>query len=258
MFFIILCDIISGNMQDKIIIFSDGASKGNPGPGGWGTVVVKLKVHKVEGEKIEKGEVIELGGREDHTTNNRMELTGAMKALEKIKAEKEEVVFYTDSKYVINGMSGWIFGWQKNNWQTKEKKPVLNKDLWEKLADLAKGKKITWNYVGGHVGVAGNERCDEIADALARKEKVTLYTGPLDKYGLKVLDLGHNEELKTTKYNRSAKAYSYVSLVDGVLNIDHVWADCEKRVKGKKNPKYQKAISSAHEAEIIRGWGTHE
>lgn len=234
-------------MQDKIIIFSDGASKGNPGPGGYGSVVV-----------LPVGKVIELGGIEKHTTNNRMELSGAIAGLGEVVKNKEEILFYTDSKYVINGMTGWIFAWQKNNWQTKDKRDVSNKDLWEKLFELAKDKKIKWNYVGGHVGIAGNERCDEIADALATNQKVSLYKGSLKDYKINILDLGHDEELKKNKYSKSAKAFSYLSLVDGVFKIDKVWADCEKRVKGKKNPKYQKAISSEHEKEIMKNWGVHE
>jgi ribonuclease HI len=241
--------------KDKIIIFTDGASKGNPGPGGFGAVIV-----------FPKGEVVELGGFEKHTTNNRMELSGAINAFEKVKKEKEEVVVYTDSKYLINGMTGWVFGWQKNNWQKKkvladrsiEFSDVLNQDLWKKLADLTMDKKITWHYVGGHVGIAGNERCDEIADALATGQKVTLYKGPLAKYKINIMDLGHNEQKKEIKSNKGAKAYSYLSLVDGVLNIDKTWAECEKRVKGKKGVKFQKAVSKYHEEEIIKNWGINE
>jgi len=234
--------------EDKIIIFCDGASKGNPGPGGFGAVVV-----------LPEGKVIEFGGTDKHTTNNRMELSGALKALEKVKDKKEEIVIYTDSKYVINGMTGWIFGWQKNNWQTKEKKDVRNKDLWENLAEVAKDKKIKWHYVGGHIGVKGNERCDEIASALAVGEKVLLYKGTLADYKINILDVGHDEGLKADKKSKShrsnAKAYSYLSLVNGVLNIDKTWPECEKRVKGVKGVKFQKATSEYEEKEIIRGWG---
>jgi ribonuclease HI len=234
-------------MENKTIIFTDGASKGNPGPGGYGAVIV-----------TPAGKVTELGGFDKHTTNNRMELTGALKAFDKIKGEKEEVMVYTDSKYLINGMTAWIFGWQKNGWQTKDKKDVSNKDLWEKLAELTKNKKIKWHYVGGHVGVAGNERCDEIADALATGQKVVLYNGLLTKYPINILDLGHSEEKKELKSNKNAKAYSYLSLVDGVLKIDKTWAECEKRVKGKKGVKFQKAISKYHEEEILKKWGVNE
>src|SRR3972149_9838624 len=148
----------------NIVIFTDGASKGNPGPGGFGVIIV-----------FSDNKVIELGGGEKHTTNNRMELSGAIYALSEVLKKEEEILVYTDSKYLINGMTGWIYGWQKNGWKTKDKKVVLNKDLWEKLVELVKNKKIKWHYVGGHVGVAGNERCDEIADAKALGKKVDLY-----------------------------------------------------------------------------------
>jgi ribonuclease HI len=234
-------------MTNQTIIFCDGASKGNPGPGGYGAVVV-----------LSEGKVIELGGGEKHTTNNRMELLGAIKALEEISKTVGEILIYTDSKYLINGITGWVYGWQKNGWQTKDKKEVSNKDLWEKLVEFVKGKKIKWNYVGGHVGIAGNERCDEIASGVATGEKVSLFKGKLSDYKLNILNLGHNEEKKAIKHSKSAKAYSYLSLVNGVLNIDKTWAECEKRVKGQKGVKYKKATSEYEEKEIIRSWGTNE
>lgn len=233
--------------KKEIIIFTDGASKGNPGPGGWGAIVV-----------LPEGQVVELGGSDKHTTNNRMELSGALNALANISDRKEAVEIYTDSKYVINGMTGWIYGWQKNNWQTKERKEVLNRDLWEKLAEQVRGKNIKWTYVGGHVGIAGNERCDEIADTLATGQKVTLYHGPLKDYQIDILNFRHSEIKKENKSNKNTKAYSYLSLVNGVLHIDQTWAECERRVKGKRGAKYQKAISKIHEQEILRSWSQNE
>jgi len=269
--------------SDKIIIFSDGASKGNPGPGGWGSIVIKLNVHKVESEKKD-GIVEELGGREKHTTNNRMELTGALKALAKIRQRGtltgQEIIIYTDSKYLINGMTGWVFGWQKNGWQKKKVLPngevewseILNLDLWQKLVKVVKphsakssdgARKIKWHYVGGHIGVAGNERCDEIASDLAEGKKVRLFKGKIQDYKIDILNLKHNRPVhqnghpaltKAGKGNRG-KAYSYLSLVGGILNIDQTWPECEKRVKGKAGAKYKKALSEIEEQEIIRGWG---
>ncbi len=175
-------------MKDKILIFTDGASKGNPGPGGWAAIVViKSKVNNVESkEEI----VLELGGREDHTTNNRMELMGALKALEEINKHAElageEITFFTDSKYLIGGMTNWLVNWQKNNWRTAQKKPVLNQDLWKTLAILAKDKKITWDYVAGHSGHDANERCDEIASNMAENLPVHLYDGPKANYSVKI------------------------------------------------------------------------
>jgi ribonuclease HI len=245
-------------MENKIIIFTDGASKGNPGPGGYGVVIVYPEV-------LSKGltdrQVVELGGHDKHTTNNRMELSGPVQAFMEILKRQEEVIIFTDSKYLINGMTGWIYGWQKNGWQTKEKKDVLNKDLWEKLFVLTKDKKIKWNYIGGHVGIVGNERCDEIASGLAVGEKIDFYRGTLSEYGKNILDLGHNQELKDLKQIKSKKsnikAYSYLSLVDGVLKIDKTWSDCEKRVKGKKGAKYKKSISESDEKDIQKSWGVN-
>lgn len=258
-------------MQNQITIFCDGASKGNPGPGGYGAVLVYPEVLS----KGEKMKVKELGGAEKETTNNRMELTGAIKAFEelaKLKIKNDEVNVYTDSRYVINGITKWVFAWQKNNWQTKAKEDVLNKDLWEKLVGLVEkinppslkkaSARLGWHYVGGHIGVAGNERCDEIASALASGEKVDLYDGSLADYKINILDLGHDDTKKSLKQSSSSKksnskikAYSYLSLVKGVLYKDQTWAECEKRVKGVSGTKYQKAVSLEHEKEIIASWG---
>ena len=239
--------IIAMMKKDEIIIFTDGASKGNPGPGGWGAVVV-----------LPEGKAVELGGFEKHTTNNRMELSGAVSALREIAKRKEKISVYTDSRYLIGGITGWIYGWQKNNWKTKEKKAVLNKDLWQKLFESTEDKKIKWHYVGGHVGVAGNERCDEIASGLATGEQVILYRGPLSGYKIEIDNLGHDAAKKKAKNKKSAKAYSYLSLVNGVLKIDKTWPDCEKRVKGQRGARCQKAVSAAEEKEIIQNWRRYE
>lgn len=241
-------------MKDKVIIFCDGASKGNPGPGGFGAVVVFPE----DLAKGERGQVLEIGGAEENTTNNRMELTAAMYALKEAETNLP-IEINTDSRYLINGMTKWLAGWQKNNWQTKAKEEVLNKDLWLDLAFLVKDKKIKWHYVGGHIGVAGNERCDEIASDLAEGKEVSLYNGPLKDYKVDVLNLGHNAGKKANKKSKSSsagvKAYSYLSLVKGVLHKDKTWAECEKRVKGVGGAKYKKSISPENEREIIESWG---
>ncbi len=233
--------------KNTIIIFTDGASKGNPGPGGWGAIV-----------SLPNGKVIELGEGATHTTNNKMELSGAIYALENIKKEKDSIVVNTDSSYVINGITKWATAWQKNNWKTKEKGDVLNKDLWQRLLAAADGKEIEWHYVGGHVGIPGNERCDEIATEYAKGKHVDLYDGPTKKYAI---DLSKNEaqaelaEKKSSQKSRSnAKAYSYVSMVDGKIYIDETWAQCEKRVKGVRGVKYKKSFSSEDEQQIIASW----
>jgi|SRR3989344_4494528 len=151
-----------------ITIYTDGASRGNPGPGGWGAIIIR------------DDEVVELGGAETHTTNNKMELTATIKALESIP--EREVTIYTDSEYVMKGMTNWIKKWQEKGWKTANKKPVLNQDLWQKLLDVSKGRNIEWKYVAGHSGVPLNERADEIATTFADDLVPNLYNGPRDKY----------------------------------------------------------------------------
>ncbi len=133
-------------MMEKIVIFCDGASKGNPGPGGWAAITVA-------GEHV-----TESGGFEKHTTNNRMELRAAIEGLYAVRTPSgKQTILYTDSSYVINGITKWVQGWKKNGWKTKDKKPVVNQDLWQSLdaAVASHGRNIEWQYVGGHVGVAG-------------------------------------------------------------------------------------------------------
>mgnify|MGYP003343213170 FL=1 len=139
------------SMSDTVTIYTDGACKGNPGPGGWG---VWLSCN---------GKDKELFGGEANTTNNRMELTAVIRALEALKRSCT-VDVHTDSKYVQQGITAWIHGWKKNGWRTSDKKPVKNEDLWKALDELAQQHQIRWHWVKGHAGHAGNERADELAN----------------------------------------------------------------------------------------------
>jgi ribonuclease HI len=132
-------------------IYTDGACRGNPGPGGWGAVLTS-------GEHVK-----ELSGAEALTTNNRMELTAVIRALEALKKTSEALI-YTDSEYVRKGITEWVKNWKARGWKTADKKPVKNQDLWERLDALAAGHKIEWRWVKGHSGVPGNERCDRLAN----------------------------------------------------------------------------------------------
>ncbi|MBP6364473.1 MAG: ribonuclease HI [Novosphingobium sp.] len=138
----------------KVEIFTDGACKGNPGPGGWG-VVLRMGHHEKD-----------MAGSEPATTNNRMELTAVIRALEALK-EPCHVHLHTDSRYVIDGITKWIFGWQKNGWKTAAKKPVLNGDLWQELLLATKRHRIEWIWVKGHDGHPENERADKLASDAA-------------------------------------------------------------------------------------------
>ncbi|MBN2429406.1 MAG: ribonuclease HI [Deltaproteobacteria bacterium] len=131
-------------------IFSDGACSGNPGPGGFGTILRW------------RGNVKELSGYEPETTNNRMELMGAIAGLEALK-KPCRVQLTTDSQYVCQGMTSWIHGWIKNNWKNSKKQEVLNRDLWERLYELCQVHDVEWLWVRGHAGHDENERCDQLA-----------------------------------------------------------------------------------------------
>ena len=135
----------------KVVIYTDGACKGNPGPGGWGALL-----RAGEHEK-------ELFGGEAHTTNNRMELTAVIRALESLK-RASTVDLFTDSQYVKNGIESWIHGWRRNGWKTADKKDVKNADLWRELLALSARHDVTWHWVKGHADDPGNERADALAN----------------------------------------------------------------------------------------------
>ncbi len=225
-------------------IFSDGASRGNPGRGGWGSIISF------------NGEILEIGGREDKTTNNRMELTAVVSALSGIKDSRADgVIVFTDSSYVLNGATKWIHGWKRNGWKKADKSDVLNKDLWEKLDFYLEKMNVEWNLVAGHAGVAGNERCDVIATSYADNVEIYLYQGSSSKYPIDIKNIAPLAVNKSSDNGRSKlKAYSYLSLVDGELQKHSTWADCENRVRGVKGAKYRKSISPEDEMQIIKDW----
>ena len=134
-----------------IEIYTDGACRGNPGPGGWGALMRSGKHER------------ELWGGEAHTTNNRMEMTAVIESLKALK-QPSEVVLTTDSQYVRKGITEWIAGWKRKNWQTAARKPVKNVDLWQEIDALASKHTIEWRWVKGHSGHAENERVDELAN----------------------------------------------------------------------------------------------
>ncbi|GAB3374606.1 ribonuclease H family protein [Azotobacter armeniacus] len=148
-------------MSDKVEIYTDGACKGNPGPGGWGALLVCRGVER------------ELWGGEAETTNNRMELTAAIRALAELKRPCE-VLLTTDSEYVMRGIQEWLPNWKKRGWKTAARQPVKNADLWQQLDEQVGRHQVSWSWVRGHTGHPGNERADQLANrgaAAARAQR---------------------------------------------------------------------------------------
>ncbi|MEC9292412.1 MAG: ribonuclease HI [Pseudomonadota bacterium] len=146
------------NKNKTIHIYTDGACSGNPGPGGWG-VYMQYNGHEKE-----------MSGHEEHTTNNRMELTAVIEALNTLK-KPCDILLHTDSTYVMKGATEWMEGWKKREWKNAAKKPVENRDLWELLDEAMQRHTITWKWVKGHAGNVGNEKADTLATDAIKKSK---------------------------------------------------------------------------------------
>ncbi len=254
--------------KSDIIIFTDGSSRGNPGPGGWGAIVAT------------HDRVTELGHGDKHTTNNKMELMAAIKALSFVEdlGDAFTIDVRPDSMYVVNGITKWVFGWQKNGWINSKKEEVANRELWETLARIVadlqlSGCKITWKYTQAHVGIPGNERADEIATMCADGEKVNFFDGARDTYEIDLVSTEPTGEIKKVaskgltrhdsakskspeaKARQKMKAYSYLSLVNGKLMKHTTWAECERSVKGMSGTKFKKSVSADDERAILNSWG---
>jgi len=138
-------------MNEQVVIYTDGACRGNPGPGGWGAILTY------------KGKTKEIYGGEQQATNNRMELMAAIQALESL-TKPCSVIVICDSNYVLKGITEWMFNWKKRNWKTANKQPVKNEDLWRRLDTAINNHKIEWQWIKGHSGDKGNDRADELAN----------------------------------------------------------------------------------------------
>ncbi len=240
------------NLKPDILIYCDGACSGNPGPGGWGAIV-----------GTQQKNIVELGAHFANTTNNQMELKASIEALRLVENKPGDVAVLTDSVYVIKGITQWAFGWQKRGWMTAENKPVSNRELWETLLQIVGARKkkfsenkISWQFVRGHIGIKGNERCDEIAVAFSHRENPELYQGPANLYNFDLFEMPIFEILPEHKPKGEKKlALSYLSLVGTQVMKHSTWSECERRVKGQSGAKFKKAMSSDEEIQILQAWG---
>jgi ribonuclease HI len=233
-------------MQKHITIFTDGASSGNPGPGGWGTIVAY------------DDRVVELGGREDKTTNNRMELQAVLEGLTFVVEERmgdQPIKLFTDSSYVANGITSWIIGWQKRNWTNQAGETIANVDIWKKMVHVLKEVHISITNISGHSGIPGNERADQIATGFIKDSTFYLYNGDLKEYDVDLENIKVDPQQKKEKDRKKGKAYSYLSLIGEELKIHYTWNECKARVEGQKGAKYKKAVSKEDEETIKRSWG---
>jgi ribonuclease HI len=203
---------------------------------------------------------MEISGSSKKATNNQMELQAVLEALSNSASLSYEgsIEVLSDSAYVVNGLNSWVYGWERSGWITSTKTPVENKEIWEKLLVLIKkyGKRLSIKKVKGHAGDLYNERCDEIAVAAALGKEEICFKGSQKDYGNFLVEIGTtNKKLAPKKKKKeTGPAYSYVSMVDGKVHADKTWAECEKRVKGKKGAKYQKVFSKAEETSLLQDY----
>jgi ribonuclease HI len=202
-------------------IYTDGACSGNPGPGGWGAVLI-------QGERRD-----EIGGAEPQTTNNRMELRAAIEALRRL-SPGERARLHTDSQYLLNGITRWITSWRRRGWLTLEGQPVENRDLWEQLDALA-GDHVAWVYVRGHAGNPGNERANRIAQSHAGG--------------------GRGAAPQRAPSGPAKRWPSYLSLVRGELMRHATWDACRERVERVSGARYRKCADRAAEQAAVAAWG---
>ena len=231
------------------LLFTDGACSGNPGPGGWACVIASAD-----------GRVVERAGREEPTTNNRMELGAVIAGLRAVAGAPGPVLVHTDSTYVIEGITNWIRGWKRRGWTTAAGEPVKNKDLWHVLEGLIAARKrgdVEWRWVKGHAGHDANERCDELAVAAAKRKPYELYDGPLLGYPYGSLAPSEAKALPARPKDRKGadtRPVSYLSYLDGKLATHATWKECEARVKGTP-AKFKKVRSEDEAAAARRSWG---
>ena len=224
--------------RSDLTVYTDGGCIGNPGPGGWAAVLVR------------DGYVEELGGAEPDTTNNRMEMQGAIEGLRRARPG-ERVHVVTDSRYLHDGITKWIHGWKRRGWKRADGQPVLNQDLWRELDVVVRhpAGAVSWEHVRGHRGHVFNERCDAIANGFARGNVPELrrgdgawIEGPAAVQAAEIgLPSGVNLPL-------------YLSVVDGELRLHPDWGECEAWVMGTRGARYKKIRSASELGATLTSW----
>ena len=228
---------------DRPVAHTDGSCLGNPGPGGWGVHV-----------EFPDGRVVELGGGELETTNNRMELRAAIEAVRRTK-DAPAVTIVTDSQYVRRGITEWLAGWKRKGWVTVTGKPVENQALWSEL-DALTDDRITWLWTRGHSGDPGNERCDEIARWFAGSIHSLRKTEPPgDGRSRAAYNGSKSGGSKSGNAVGGTPGVHYLSLVDGILERHATWPDCQRRVSGVRAARFKKVRGPSEEAEVVAAWG---
>lgn len=235
-----------------ILAYCDGACSGNPGPGGWGAVLI-----------LPEGRVRELGGGERPTTNNRMEMAGALAVLRATHDRPEPLKLFTDSSYLVRGITEWVAGWRRRGWVTMDGGPVLNRDLWEALDSLALARqgRLGWVHVKGHAGHEVNERCDAIAVAFSQGKPPALYDGPSVGCAYSLLDPEPEHLRAPGSASRSPgrkskpKGGYYLSMVAGRVERHSAWPDCQRRVHGVSGARFKRVSSAREERDILARWG---
>jgi ribonuclease HI len=227
-------------MDKSALIFTDGSSRGNPGPGGWGFIFSS-------GGRVREG-----AGREARTTNNRMEIQAAAEALALVPAGGVATVI-TDSSYLANGASKWLVGWRRKGWKTAAGDDVKNADLWQRMAELLESRKVSWRLVLGHAGVAANHRCDELATQAADGLSPDLYDGPAAGYRVSLEAPAPGTQTRSGGAD-GKRAYSYLSMVDGEIRRHNSWPDCNARVRGVQGARFRKTFSPDDEASLAASW----
>ncbi len=232
-------------LHEGIVAFTDGASRGNPGPGGWGFALIDT----------DNQVVYETAGFDTKTTNNAMELTAVVEALRHAhKKNISHMTLYTDSAYVAQGMTMWIFGWIKKGWKTQTGESIQNLELWKKCFALMQDVLCDVKRVSGHSGVSMNERVDELATMAADSKKKFSKDYSFSEYVTMIdtfMDMPTNiRPAKPSSATEKKVAYSYISLVDGKIMTHKTWDETKARVHGKA-AKYKKVFSADEERAVI-------